>query len=549
MAGEEKNIVHLGQIFQWYVVQYPLIMSPNPSNRSDIRLAELIAALSLATDLGMGQPMEFALSACVLAVRLAEKCGYSEEALREVYYQALLRYIGCNAETDWLSSIVGDEQQLRTDFAQIDNGSPVGVMNTFVRAIQQAHAGESTLHIAHAVGHGLLASSHIKPMFSGHCEVAQRLAERLGFDQHVIYGLGQLYERWDGKGLPKGLKGEAIAPAVLVVTLAQDLVLFHRLGGVEAALNVARERKGAAYAPQLVEVFCAYAEELCKGFDQEQTWDVLLDVETGSHETLTSEQFDHACRTLADFVDIKSTYTLTHSSGVANLAVESARRAGLPESDVTTMRRAALLKEIGRTGITSGIWEKTGSLTASEWERVRLHTYYTERFLSHTPALANIGALASLHHERLDGSGYHRGLPSASQSLAVRILSAADVYHTLTEARPYRSAFQPEAAPQELQKLVRAGKLDGDAVSNVLFTAGHRVSIARKEIVAGLSERELEVLRYLARGQTMKQIAAQLVISEKTVDSHIQHIYNKIGVSTRAGATMFAMEHQLLTAE
>ena len=152
--------------------------SHNSSNHSGIQLAELIAALSLATDLGMGQPMEFALSSCILAVRLAEKCRYSEEALREVYYQALLRYIGCNAETDWMASIVGDEQGLRVDFAQIDNGNPLIVMNTFVRAIQQGHAGEATLNIARAVGRGLLASSHVKPMFSGHCEVAQRLAER-----------------------------------------------------------------------------------------------------------------------------------------------------------------------------------------------------------------------------------------------------------------------------------------------------------------------------------------------------------------------------------
>lgn len=523
--------------------------SHNSSNHSGIRLAELIAALSLATDLGMGQPMEFALSSCILAVRLAEKCRYSEEALREVYYQALLRYIGCNAETDWMASIVGDEQGLRVDFAQIDNGNPLVVMNTFVRAIQKGHAGEATLNIARAVGRGLLASSHVKLMFAGHCEVAQRLAERLGFDEHVIYGLGQLYERWDGKGLPKGLKGEAIAPAVLVVTLAQDIVLFHRLGGVDAALNVARERKGTAYAPHLVEIFCAHATTLCAGLDDEPSIDTVLDLEPGSHEILTDEQFDIACRALADFVDIKSTYTLTHSSGVADLATESAKRAGLPESDVTTIRRAALLKEIGRTGITSSIWEKTGALTKSEWERVRLHTYYIERILSYTPGLASVGALASLHHERLDGLGYHRGLPFASQPIAARILSAADVYHSLMEARPYRTAYQPEQAAAELQKQVRAGKLDGDAVNSVLSAAGHSVRIARREIVAGLSGRELEVLRLLARGQTMKSIAANLVISEKTVDSHIQHIYNKIGVSTRAGATMFAMEHQLLIAD
>jgi len=505
-----------------------------------------MAALSLATDLGMGQPMEFALSSCSLAVRLAEQCGYSDEALREVYYQALLRYIGCNAETDWLASIVGDEQGLRAEFARIDHANLAEVLNRFVGAILQGNAGDSRLNLAGAIGRGLLASSRVKPMFAGHCEVAQRLAERFGFDKNIIYGLGQLYERWDGKGSPKAIKGEAIAPAVLVVTLAQDMVIFHRLGGVDAALNVARQRKGSAYAPKLVDVFCAHREELCRDLDEEPSWEAMLELEPGSQQTLTEEQLDNACRAFGDFVDIKSTYTLTHSSGVADLAAEAARRSGLPASDVISIWRAALLKEIGRTGISSSIWEKPASLTGREWERVRLHTYYAERIFAQTPALAKLGTLASLHHERLDGSGYHRGLPSASQSLAARILAAADVYHSLTEIRPYRHAFEPEAALHELQAQARAGKLDVDAVNSVLTAAGHSVKKARKEMVAGLSEREVGVLRLVSHGLTIKQMAAELVISEKTVDSHIQHIYKKIGVSTRAGATMFAMENQLL---
>lgn len=521
-------------------------LETKPANDSGVRLAELMAALSLATDLGMGQPMEFALSACILAVRLAEKCGYSEEALREVYYQALLRYIGCNAETDWLASIVGDEQTLRSEIAPIDSGDAPAVVSTFVGAIRQANAGDSPLKIAGAIARGLLASSHIRPMFAGHCEVAQRLAERFGFDKNVIYGLGQLYERWDGKGSPRGIKGEAVAPAVLVVTLAQDMVLFHRLEGLDSAVNVARKRRGAAYAPQLVDVFCAHTDELCRGLQQDPSWTEVLDMEPGPRETLTEDSLDNACRALADFVDIKSSYTLTHSSGVADLAAEAARLSGLPASGVKAIWRAALVKEIGRTGISSSIWEKTTSLTNREWERVRLHTYYAERIFAQTPALAGLGALASLHHERLDGSGYHRGLPSASQSAGVRILAAADVYHALTEARPYRAALDAEAAAREVQSQVHAGKLDGEAVNAVLSAAGHSLKKARRERVAGLSERELDVLRLVAQGLTIKQMAAQLVISEKTVDSHIQHIYNKIGVSTRAGATMFAMENNLL---
>jgi HD-GYP domain-containing protein (c-di-GMP phosphodiesterase class II) len=275
----------------------------------------------------------------------------------------------------------------------------------------------------------------------------------------------------------------------------------------------------------------------------------VLELEPGAQESLTEAQFDHACRALGDFVDIKSTYTLTHSSGVADLAAEAARLSGLPTSDVTTIWRAALLKEIGRTGISSSLWEKTASLTDREWERVRLHTYYAERIFAHTPALAPLGALASLHHERLDGSGYHRGLPAVSQALVARILGAADVYHALMEARPYRPAFAPEAAARELKGQVRAGRLDGEAVNAVLSAAGHHLGRAHRQGVAGLSEREVEVLRLLARGLTTRQIARQLVISEKTADSHIQHIYHKIGVSTRAGATLFAMEHQLLGIE
>jgi HD-GYP domain-containing protein (c-di-GMP phosphodiesterase class II) len=368
----------------------------------------------------------------------------------------------------------------------------------------------------------------------------------LGFDQNIIYGLGQLYERWDGKGLPRNIKGDALTPAVLVVALAQDMVLFYRLGGVKASLRIARERSGGAYAPALVDVFCDHAEELCQGLDQEPSWSEVLSLEPGSHDTLTEEEFDNACRVLADFVDIKSVYTLTHSSGIADLAAEAARLSGLPDSDVKTLWRAAMVKEIGRTGISSSIWEKTSSLTEREWERVRLHTYYVERIFARTPSLASLGRLASMHHERMDGTGYHRGLPPANQSLLVRILAASDVYHSLMEARPYRTPLTADSAAEELHKLVKASKLDGDAVHHVLLAAGHKVHKARKQMVASLSKREVDVLRLLSRGLTIKQMADELVISEKTVDSHIQHIYTKINVSTRAAATLFAMEHQLL---
>ncbi len=178
---------------------------------------------------------------------------------------------------------------------------------------------------------------------------------------------------------------------------------------------------------------------------------------------------------------------------------------------------------------------------------MRLHPYYTERILARPAALARLGAVAALHHERLDGSGYHRGLTASQLPPAARLLAAADVLHALTEPRPHRPARSPQEAADELRRETRAGRLDGDAVACVLAAAGQAPPGARRDLVAGLSAREVEVLRLLARGLSTRQIGEALTISPKTADHHIQHIYAKIGVTTRAGATLFALEHDLLT--
>jgi HD-GYP domain-containing protein (c-di-GMP phosphodiesterase class II)/DNA-binding CsgD family transcriptional regulator len=522
---------------------------PTPtSDTAPIRLAELMAALSLATDLGMGQPLEFALHACVLAVRLGGTLGMDDTQLREVYYQALLRYIGCNAETATFAAIVGDELALRTDFARYDTADQPQIMGLVLRYIRQAHSGASPVQLARTLAQGLLTAPRVfQQGFAGHCEVAQRLAARLGFRDGILVALGQLYERWDGRGLPRGLQGEQIAPAVLLVALAQDVVTFHRLGGREAAVAMASERQGGAYDPRMVEAFCREAPALCAALEDEPSWETVLALEPGARLYLAEDQVDTACQALADFADIKSPYFLNHSSGVASLAAGAARHCGLPEADARTVRRAGWLQDIGRVGVSAGLWGKPGPLSAREWEQVRLHAYYTERVLARPAALARLGTLAAYHHERLDGSGYHRGAAAAVLSPSARILAAADVYQALTEDRPYRPARDPDAAAAELRREVQAGRLDGDAVTGVLAAAGHPIRPARRELVAGLSERQVEVLRLIARGYSMKQIAGRLSISEKTVDNHIQHIYNKIGVSTRAGATLFAMEQDLLT--
>ena len=527
-------------------------MQKNPlqSVTADIRLVELMAALSLATDLGMGQPMEYALCVCVLSVRLGEVLGLSDDDLRDVYYLALLRHIGCNADTYRMADIYGDELALRADFAVVDSANTSQVVDLVIRYIRQANEGSSPHHLARAIEQGLLATPQLmKEGFTAFCEVAQRLAERLGFVEAIRIALGQVFERWDGQGIPGKVKGEDISLSMRIVALAQDAITFHRLEGVEAAVKMAQERKGTLYDPWIVDCFCQRASHLLVGLDEEPPWEMVVALEPGVRARLSVEQFDNACRAIADFADIKSPYTFGHSVGVAELAAQAANGCGLPDSDTVTIRWAGLLHDIGRVGISAGIWGKPGPLSTREWERVRMHPYYTERVLARPGVLARLGALASLHHERLDGSGYYRGFSANMLSPAARILAAADVYHAMTELRPHRPALTPEQAADQLRLEARAGRLDGEAVSHVLAAAGHKVRTTRRDLVAGLSQREIEVLRLLARGHSKKQIAELLFISEKTVSHHTQHIYTKIGVSTRAGAAIFAMEHDLLAGE
>ncbi len=212
-----------------------------------------------------------------------------------------------------------------------------------------------------------------------------------------------------------------------------------------------------------------------------------------------------------------------------------------------TFRRAALVHDLGRVAVPVRIWEKTDPLTVDDWEQVRLHAYHTERVLVRSPFLAGLAHAASFHHERLDGSGYHRGVAAPSLDPMVRLLAAADAYQAMTEPRPYREALSPAEAADALTGEVRAGRLASEAANAVLEAAGHpSPSIERP---AGLTEREFEVVGLLARGLQTKQVAHLLQISTKTADYHIQNAYRKMGVSTRAGATLFAMQHGLATWE
>ncbi len=503
------------------------------------RLGSVLAALSVATDFAMAASAQFGLRSAALSVALARCLGWDETAQRHVHLQALLRYIGCNVDTQLMAALVGDELAARRAFAGIDSADKLALVRLLVERMREAHRDEGRLRILLATTNVLIsAEREMATQFAGHCEVGQRLAGRLRLPDEVVTSLGQLYERWDGKGLPRHLRGAAVSPVALLVSLAQDVIVHHDRAGWQVALRMVGQRRGGAHAPAMSDAFLAHADAL---------YEVLLGAESGEPPPLPGgdmpmddEALDNACAAMADFADIKSPWTLNHSTAVARLAAAAAALLRLSEAEQRLARRAGYLHDLGRVGISAGVWGKAAPLTRAEQEQVRLHAYYTERILAVAPELAALADVAGAVHDRLDGSGYFRRPAAAALPRVARVLAAADVYQALSEDRPQRKALAPEAAGRVLLDEARDGRLDEAACRAVLDAAGAAPS--RHANPDQLTAREVEVLVALARGLSMKQIARTLDIAPKTVDHHLQRIYPKLGVSTRAGATLVAME-------
>jgi HD-GYP domain-containing protein (c-di-GMP phosphodiesterase class II) len=504
-----------------------------------LRLAELLAALSLATDLGVGQPLEQALRTCLIALTLGERSGLSAEALSEVYYVALLRFLGCTADAHEMAQLAGgDEIALRAAIAPVAGGPP---REFAAHVMPQVGAGAGPARRARLLA-GMMTSgkARIREGLRAHCELGESLAQRLMLPAGVRAGLQAAFEQWNGKGLPNGIAGERIPLTARIVSLARAIEILHRLGGEERALAAVRRRADASYDPALTEELLHDPADVFDAVQTPSPWEDVLAREPKPRPWVPEARLDAVLSAFADFVDLKSPFTAGHSRGVAALA------AAASPTDAVSLTRAALVHDLGRASVPNGIWDKPSPLTDGEWERVRLHAYYTERIISRVKTLAGLAALAGMHHERLDGSGYHRGSSRAEIPGPARVLAAADAYQAMTQPRPHRPALSNEQAAQELNSMAHKGKLDREAVQAVLTAAGHPPSRSPSAWPAELTDREVEVLRLICRGHTKKQVANAMTISPSTVDHHVRHIYQKAGVQTRAGATLFALEHDLL---
>jgi HD-GYP domain-containing protein (c-di-GMP phosphodiesterase class II) len=508
----------------------------------DVRLSELVAALSLGIDLGFAQPMEHVLRQCLIAVRLARHASLDERERSAVYYTALLISVGCHGDAHEQAKWFGDDIAARA----IKYRAGLGLRGA-VAAMRMLGSGRAPMH-RFRVGLEYVLSGHREMDVGAHARLARTLAEHLGLPPAVLEALGSAYESWNGRGWPGERAGDRIPAPARVAQIAETVEVAYRMGGVPSALKRARAERGKRFDPALVELLSARADEIFAGLDDVRSWDAVIHAEPSLSAPLADDDLDAALLAIANFVDLKSPWSLGHSAFVAELAAASGAELALPPPDRRLLKRAGLVHDFGRLGVSNAILDKRGPLAAGEWERVRLRPYITERMLRSSAALAPLGAIAAQHCERLDGSGYPHGLSGAAISLHARVLACADAYQAMREARPHRAALSAHDAANELRRDARTGRLDGDAVEAVLTAAGHR-SRQKPERAGGLTAREIEVLRLLARGHTTKEIGRRLAIAPKTAANHVEHIYAKIGATNRATASLFAVHHRLLDPE
>jgi HD-GYP domain-containing protein (c-di-GMP phosphodiesterase class II) len=387
---------------------------------------------------------------------------------------------------------------------------------------------------------------HFKLAAANLCEGGRLLARRLHLPDEVARALGQVPARWDGKGVPEDVAGEEISRPLRIVRVAHDFVAIAHGRDREAAIVALSRRRGRGYDPQIVDAALADPEALLGAANAPDAYGRVLDAEPQPVATISRAGVEVVARAFGEFVDLKASFLTGHSSRVAQLAATAAQALGCSYAETSAIRAAGFCHDLGRVAVPNGIWDKPGALSRGEWERVRLHPYYSERVLERSAALASLAVLAGSHHERLDGSGYHRGATAAQLDVGARALAAADVYDAMTHDRPYRPARVPADARTELGEMVGAGTLEKRAVNAVLEAAGAAPLRQRQGHPAGLTDREVEVLRLIAQGRTNKEIAEALVVAEKTAGHHVEHIYAKVGVSTRVGAALFAMRHDLI---
>jgi putative nucleotidyltransferase with HDIG domain len=481
------------------------------------RLAELLGRLSLAFDISSDFPHGKAVRSTVLAMELGTRAAVSDDELRDTFWVSLLSNLGCTgfAHEEGLIG-AGDDRSLRSGMSMFSVDDPLRSASEALRRV----APDASLARRLQVLAGMLADRTLFERFQrAMCDASIRLADMVGAGTRVLAALGQLCERWDGRGVPGLVQGESMVMPM-------------------------RQRAGGHFDPRLAKVLVDEQAPIFDAVEDPHIFERFLRLESEPVELADEHRVLDVARALGIFTDIKCPIFVAHSTGVAALAERAACQLGLDSDDTKALRLGALLHDIGRLSVPNGIWMNPGPLDWSAWERVRLHSHYTGRVLGPIEPLAHAADIAAAAHERLDGSGYPQRRTAPSFSLAAQVLAAADMAFAMSEARPHRPALAPTSIGDELVALASAKRLDERAVDAVLASLG-LPSLAPSPVPHGLSQRELQVARLLTRGMSNKEIGSELHISPRTVQVHVARIFERLGVRSRAGAAIWLIEHHL----
>jgi putative nucleotidyltransferase with HDIG domain len=425
----------------------------------EIALSELIGALSNALDIAEGESPGHAARSCLIGMRLADELGLEAAARSDLFYALLLKDAGCSANAAHMAALFGaDDQEAKRTSKLVDWARP---MSAFVWSLRTV-APHGSLRQRTDRLRAIRDEGHVtRSLMKARCHRGAEIVLKLGFSEATAEAIRALDEHWDGHGQPYGLTAEEIPLAARILCLAQTVDVFQSSRGVNTAYRVAVKRSGQWFDPALVESLRSFRTD---GW----FWASLLKPDVSSLEprdgvlTADDERLDTIAEGFANVIDAKSPWTHAHCDRVCAIATGMAEVLGFDEPAVRELRRAALLHDIGKLSISNRILDKPGPLTDAEQTRFKEHVSLTEQILRRVPGFDELAAIASAHHERLDGRGYPRGLPAEEQTMPMRVLAMADVYEALISERPYRPAFTPDDALGMIGADVPA-RLDSDA--------------------------------------------------------------------------------------
>tara|TARA_R110002049_G_scaffold2750_8_gene22235 strand:+ start:178413 stop:179828 length:1416 start_codon:yes stop_codon:yes gene_type:complete len=411
-----------------------------------LRLSEIIASLSYALDITEGQPEGHAVRSCIIGLRIADELQLSDDRKTGLFYALLLKDLGCSSNAARMCSLFqADERDVKRDIKLIDWTSLLSVASF---SLHHVMPGTSIItRLIKVAGMTRTIESTSRSLMKVRCERGADIARMLGFPENTAQAILDLDEHFDGHGHPRGLRGNQISLEGQICSLAQTMEVFITAGGVDAARNIARERSGTWFNPEVVKVFLDAAKysSFKKVLSDPNPRQALQEMEPADHvRSVDNEMLDRIALAFSQVIDAKSPWTMRHSQGVADIAGGIGRAMGMSAEKQRELRRAGLLHDIGKLGVPNTILDKPAKLTDSEFAQMKQHTDHTHQILERVSSFQGFADYASAHHERLDGKGYHRGLHGDAIPVEARILAVADVCEAMSADRPYRSGMSAE---------------------------------------------------------------------------------------------------------